>query len=102
MYMKGNRSDLNKLAIDHGGLPQSFQQIRSRHAERQRQGREGPAAQPAEPSLAQFLAVARSEFSLEPLHVLAPPSSNEPAHEHADAQHDPDAQKPEDEMRAHR
>jgi len=38
--------------------------------------------------------VARSEFILEPLQVLALPSSHEPAQEHADAQHNPDAQKP--------
>jgi len=44
MDMKGNRSDLNKLAIDPGGLPQSFQQIRSRHAERQRDLRFSPSA----------------------------------------------------------
>ena len=28
MYVKGNRRHLNKLAGSHGGLPQSFQQIR--------------------------------------------------------------------------
>ena len=42
MHPKGNRSDLNKLAIDHEGLPQSFQQIRSLHTEGRRRGLEGP------------------------------------------------------------
>jgi hypothetical protein len=59
-------------------------------------GGRDPAARSAERSLAPFLAVARSEFILEPLHVLAVPSSNEPAQEHADAKHDPDAQKPQE------
>jgi hypothetical protein len=38
---------------------------------------------------------------LEPLHVLALPSSNEPAQKHTDAEHNRDTQKPHDEMRAH-
>src|SRR5712691_4364860 len=39
---KGDRSDLNKRAINHGCLQSSFQQIHSLHAEGRRQALEGP------------------------------------------------------------